>query len=116
VCPEAIEGIKGQGIATMIIVTKLNNSRFAVNPDLVERIHSNPDTTLTLVDGTTYIVTESMEEVIELMARYRAKVISIARSVEPEPRRILPGQLVQFPDPVVGTASIGAAPKDSESH
>jgi hypothetical protein len=26
-----------------------------------------------------------------------------------------PGQLVQFPDPVVGTASIGAAPKDSET-
>ena len=44
----------------MIILTRLNNSRFAVNPDLVERIHSNPDTTLTLVDGTTYIVTESM--------------------------------------------------------
>jgi flagellar protein FlbD len=66
----------------MIILTKLNNSRFAVNPDLVERIHSNPDTTLTLVDGTTYIVTESMDEVIELMARYRAKVISLARRLD----------------------------------
>jgi flagellar protein FlbD len=98
----------------MIILTKLNNSRFAVNPDLVERIHSNPDTTLTLVDGTTYIVTESMEEVIELMARYRARVISIARAIEPDPHRMLPGQLVQFPDPVIGTASLGVAPNATE--
>lgn len=94
----------------MIIVTKLNNSRFAVNPDLVERIHSNPDTTLTLVDGTSYIVTESMEEVIELMARYRAKVIAFARGIEPDIRRSGPGELVQFPDPIPGTASIAAAP------
>jgi flagellar protein FlbD len=99
----------------MIILTKLNNSRFAVNPDLVERIHSNPDTTLTLVDGTTYIVTEPMEEVIELMARYRAKVIAIARAIEPEAPRVLSGQLVQFPDPIVGTASLGVAPMEPES-
>ena len=98
----------------MIILTKLNNSRFAVNPDLVEGIHSNPDTTLTLVDGTTYIVTESMEEVIELMARYRAKVIAIARAIEPDSRRMLSGQLVQFPDPIVGTASLGVAPMEPE--
>jgi flagellar protein FlbD len=95
----------------MIILTKLNNSRFAVNPDLVERIHSNPDTTLTLVDGTTYIVTESMEEVIELMARFRAKVIALARLVEPDARRVTTGELVHFPDPVAGTAGIGAAPR-----
>ena len=96
----------------MIILTKLNNSRFAVNPDLIERIHSNPDTTLTLVDGTTYIVTESMEEVIDLVARYRAKVISIARSVESvDPRRSSAGELVQFPGPDRGDAVVGAVPR-----
>jgi uncharacterized protein YlzI (FlbEa/FlbD family) len=84
----------------MIILTRLNNSQFAVNPDLVERIHSNPDTTLTLVDGTTYIVTESMDEVIDLMARYRAKVISLARFHDiGESRRMANGELVHFPEP-----------------
>jgi flagellar protein FlbD len=91
----------------MIILTRLNNSRFAVNPDLVERIHSNPDTTLTLVDGTTYIVTESMSEVIDLMAMYRAKVISLARFHEVGDRhKAGPGELVQFPE---HTKSAGSA-------
>jgi flagellar protein FlbD len=90
----------------MIILTRLNNSHFAVNPDLVERIHSNPDTTLTLVDGTTYIVTESMDEVIDLMARYRAKVISLARFDEVGGHsRAANGQLVQFPEPAAKIAS-----------
>jgi flagellar protein FlbD len=90
----------------MIILTRLNNSHFAVNPDLVERMHSNPDTTLTLVDGTTYIVTESMDEVIELMARYRAKVISLARFHEiGDASRMPPGQLVQFPETSANKAS-----------
>jgi len=65
----------------MIVVTRLNNTRFAVNPDLIERIQSSPDTTLSLVGGTSYIVTESMEDVIEMIAAYRAAVISRARAM-----------------------------------
>jgi flagellar protein FlbD len=64
----------------MIVVTRLNNSRFAVNPDLIERIQSSPDTTLVLADGTTYVVTESLEQVIELVTEFRAKVIARART------------------------------------
>ncbi|PPB48129.1 hypothetical protein C4K88_14190 [Arthrobacter pityocampae] len=63
----------------MIVVTRLNESQFAVNPDLIERIHENPDTTLVMVDGAKYIVTESLVEVIELIAEYRARIISLAR-------------------------------------
>ncbi|HEY1531670.1 MAG TPA: flagellar FlbD family protein [Galbitalea sp.] len=103
----------------MIILTKLNNSRFAVNPDLVERIHSNPDTTLTLVDGTTHIVTESMAEVIELIAEYRAKVISIARSMEPREARPMraasSGTLAHLPEPVSGTAKLAPAPRSPKA-
>ena len=65
----------------MIVVTRLNNTRFAVNPDLIERIQSSPDTTLTLVGGTSYIVTETMEDFIEMIAAYRAGVIARARAV-----------------------------------
>ena len=62
----------------MIVVTRLNDSRFAINPDLIERIHANPDTTLVMVDGAKYIVTESMDEVIDMIAGYRARVIAMA--------------------------------------
>ncbi|MCZ2403311.1 flagellar FlbD family protein [Paenarthrobacter sp. Z7-10] len=63
----------------MIVVTRLDNREFAINPDLIERIHANPDTTLVMADGAKYIVTESMPEVIELIAQYRAYVIGLAR-------------------------------------
>ena len=62
----------------MIVVTLLNDSRFAVNPDLIERIHETPDTTLIMVDGAKYIVTEPMAVVIEMIARYRARIVSLA--------------------------------------
>ena len=62
----------------MIVVTRLNGSGFAVNPDLVERIQETPDTTLIMVDGAKYIVTEPMSEVIEMIARYRARIVAIA--------------------------------------
>ena len=62
----------------MITVTRLNGSQFAVNPDLIERIHENPDTTIVLVDGSTYIVTEPLSQVITTIAEYRARVIALA--------------------------------------
>ncbi|WP_120337146.1 flagellar FlbD family protein [Cryobacterium soli] len=64
----------------MIVVTRLNDSQFAINPDLIERIHVNPDTTLVMVDGAKFIVTESLAEVIEKIAAYRAHVINLAYS------------------------------------
>ncbi len=82
----------------MIVVTRLNGSRFAVNPDLIERIHASPDTTLVLVDGSSYIVTESLDEIIELVARYRAKVIALAHAASSEPTDgpLRPGEVVEL--------------------
>ncbi|MCJ1714944.1 flagellar FlbD family protein [Microbacterium sp. M1A1_1b] len=62
----------------MIVVTRLNDSAFAVNPDLVERIQETPDTTLIMVDGAKYIVRESMAEVIDRIAAYRARIVTMA--------------------------------------
>jgi flagellar protein FlbD len=62
----------------MIVVTRLNGSGFAVNPDLVERIQETPDTTLIMVDGAKYIVRESLAEVIDRIASYRARIVSMA--------------------------------------
>ncbi|MDN3905997.1 flagellar FlbD family protein [Arthrobacter sp. YD2] len=68
----------------MIVLTRLNDAQFAINPDLIERIHVNPDTTLVMVDGSKYIVTESLQEVIDRIAAYRAQVISMARDIPPQ--------------------------------
>ena len=60
----------------MIVVTRLNGPQFAVNPDLVQRIESTPDTILSLIDGTKYIVAESLDEVTALVIAYRARVVA----------------------------------------
>ncbi|MGQ0632753.1 MAG: flagellar FlbD family protein [Sporichthyaceae bacterium] len=66
----------------MIIVTRLNGPAFAVNPDLIERAESSPDTVVTLVDGTKYVVAESLTQLIELIRDYRASVIAAAGAQE----------------------------------
>jgi flagellar protein FlbD len=63
----------------MIIVTRLNGQEFALNPDLIERADSTPDTVVTLVDGTKYLVTESLSEIARLIREYRAAVIAEAQ-------------------------------------
>ena len=62
----------------MIVVTRLNRTRFAVNPDLIERIQERPDTTITMVDGNAFVVIESMDEVIAQITGYRARVLATA--------------------------------------
>jgi flagellar protein FlbD len=64
----------------MIILTRLNGEQFAINCDLVERVDAHPNTVLTLVDATKYIVAESLGEVVERVRNFRAGVL--ARSAE----------------------------------
>ncbi|MDQ0211772.1 MULTISPECIES: flagellar FlbD family protein [Arthrobacter] len=65
----------------MIVVTRLNGTRFAVNPDIIERIHESPDTHLVTLDGATYVVRESLAEVVDLIANYRAYILRRAQDL-----------------------------------
>ncbi|QOD05752.1 flagellar FlbD family protein [Pseudarthrobacter sp. BIM B-2242] len=73
----------------MIDVTRLDrravSPTYSINPDLIERIDENPDTTLHMADGATHIVAESRAEINDRIARYRAYVISLAREMYAAP-------------------------------
>ena len=69
----------------MILVTRLNGAVFALNPDLVERADCTPDTVITLVDGTKYVIAESVPEFIDSVRHYRASLIASASRIEAEP-------------------------------
>jgi flagellar protein FlbD len=62
----------------MITLTRLTGAPFALNPDLVERVDCTPDTVITLVDGTKYLVSESLQEVSDTILGYRASIIALA--------------------------------------
>lgn len=59
----------------MIIVSRLNGERFGINAEQIERVEEMPDTVVTLIEGKKYLIRESLEDVIERVVAYRAKVL-----------------------------------------
>jgi flagellar protein FlbD len=72
----------------VILVTRINGAVFALNPDMVERADCTPDTVVTLVDGTKYVIAESVPEFIDSVRHYRASLIAQASRIEAEPTAI----------------------------
>ena len=64
----------------MIRLNRLNGSEIVVNPELIEWMESNPDTTLTLATGSKIVVKNSMEQVIERVLEYRRQVAQAGKS------------------------------------
>jgi flagellar protein FlbD len=60
----------------MITLTRFSGSVFALNSDLIERVDATPDTVITLVDGTKYVVAEALDEVVAAIRAYRGAVIA----------------------------------------
>jgi flagellar protein FlbD len=65
----------------MISLTRLNGERIALNPELIERAEETPDTVLTLVNGTKYVVHESLDEVVELFRLHRAAILALSNDL-----------------------------------
>jgi flagellar protein FlbD len=66
----------------VIRVTRLNGERFALNPDLIERVEAHPDTVVFLVDGTKYVVRESVDEVLLEIREYRAGILATSYEMD----------------------------------
>ncbi|MCU1658457.1 MAG: flagellar FlbD family protein [Pseudonocardiales bacterium] len=63
----------------MLQLTRLGGPVFALNPDLIERAEATPDTVVTLVNGSKYVIRESLEEITALIRAYRADIIAAAQ-------------------------------------
>lgn len=70
----------------MISLTRLSGSVFLLNADLVERVDETPDTVVTLVDGTKYVVTESLPEIRDRVVTYRAEIVARSSVYEADSR------------------------------
>lgn len=55
----------------MIALTRLNGGRFVLNAELIRTLEEKPDTVVTLIGGEHLVVRERMDEVIDLVIRYR---------------------------------------------
>lgn len=71
----------------MITVTRRNGTAFALNPDLIERVEATPDTVITLVSGTKYVVAETVQQIVDEVCQFRAAVLIASTTPLPEPTR-----------------------------
>jgi flagellar protein FlbD len=69
----------------VIILTRLGGREMAVNPDLIERAETTPDTVLTMMDGHKLIVTESLQDVVAAVRTWRAEVAAEAYALSTVP-------------------------------
>lgn len=70
----------------MIVVTRLNGAAFGLNPDLIQRVECAPDTVVTLVDGTKYVIAQSLDDLVDRITEHKARVLARAQEiVAPEP-------------------------------
>ena len=58
----------------MIELTKLNDIKFSVNPELIEIVETKPDTVITLTTGRKLIVKESRQDIKNFVLSYKRKI------------------------------------------
>ena len=65
----------------MIVLTKRSKEQFVVNHLQIESIESIPEVKITMMNHDFFLVRESVEEIIDKIADYNAKVQDIHREI-----------------------------------
>lgn len=58
----------------MIVLTKLDERMIVINADLIKTIEPTPDTLITLINGSTIYVRESIEDVVDKAVDHARRV------------------------------------------
>ena len=71
----------------MIVLTKMNKERFLVNHLQIACIEMIPESKIVMMNHDYYLVRESVDEIIDKIAQYNAKVLDIHREITISDRR-----------------------------
>lgn len=80
------EGRK-RGDIILIVLRKMNNERFLVNHNQIECIELIPECKIVMMNHDYYLVKDTVEEIIQKIADYNAKVQDIHREISVLDRR-----------------------------
>lgn len=58
----------------MITITRLDKRVIVLNADLIKTLEATPDTIVTMINGDTLIVRESVEDVVQRIIEYQRLV------------------------------------------
>jgi flagellar protein FlbD len=59
----------------VIFLTRMNGTKFYINPELIQTVESTPDTIITLVSSKKFIVKDTPQEIAERFIEYRRKTL-----------------------------------------
>ncbi|MBQ9413380.1 MAG: flagellar FlbD family protein [Oscillospiraceae bacterium] len=65
----------------MIVLTKMSKERFLVNHNQIEAIELIPETKLIMMNHDYYLVEETVEQIVQKIVEYNAKVLEIHRQL-----------------------------------
>jgi flagellar protein FlbD len=74
--------IKHWGRKYMIKLTKLNDEEFVLNSNQIESIEQIPETKIVLMNKDFYIVQESIDEILDKIITFNAKIADLNRRIQ----------------------------------
>lgn len=66
----------------MIKLTKLNDEEFVINSNQIESIEQIPETKIVLMNKDFYIVQETIDEIIDKIIEFNAKIADLNRRIQ----------------------------------
>jgi len=60
----------------MIKLTRLNGSEYVLSSELIETVEATPDTVISTIQGKKYVCSESVDEVIERIIRFKGEIMA----------------------------------------
>lgn len=73
----------------MIKVTRLDQSQLYINADMVQSVESTPDTHIVLLNGHSYVVRETDEQIVDAIIRYRQAITGAGYAASTPPPAML---------------------------
>lgn len=58
----------------MVEVTRLNGKKYWINPHQIETVECNPDVTIRMLSGKSFVVKETPEQLIDAVVAYRQRI------------------------------------------
>ena len=62
----------------MVLVHRLKGEPVFLNADMIESIEARPDTVVVMVDGRSFVLSDSPEQIVDRIRQYRASVLVAA--------------------------------------
>lgn len=58
----------------MILVTRLDGTKYYLNPEMILTVEKTPDSVITLTNNVKFVVKDDAEEIVERFIRYQQKI------------------------------------------